>query len=136
MTTEQKSLRALYADLVTSRKVCRDCTGLENPSRCCEGRFDSDQIGPWTLWQGNIRSELVVVGQDWGDKTYFENNAGRDVASNPTNTTLRHLLSLAGVHIDLPSISDCGSGEVFFTNAILCLKQGGDAGERRSLLVR
>lgn len=107
------------------RKVCMECSGLENPARCCEGRYDSDHIGPWTLWQGNIRSELMVIGQDWGDTKYFAKNYGRDGADSPTNRNLRHLLSVAGVHIDLPRLDDCGRGSVFFTNAILCLKKGG-----------
>jgi DNA polymerase len=118
-------IRQIYVELVARRKTCRHCLGLTNPSDCEGGKFDTDQIGPWTLWQGNLNAKLLVVGQDWGDARYFVDNAGRDTPSNRTNRTLRHLLSVAGVQIDSPSPHDSGAGSVFFTNAILCLKRGG-----------
>ena len=92
VTTGRKDLQTLYLDLVMRRKVCVECSGLENPALCCDGRYDCDHIGPWTLWQGNIGSELMVIGQDWGDTKYFAKNYGRDGADNPTNRNLRHLL--------------------------------------------
>ncbi len=125
MSFNREDREAAYAGLVADRKSCRKCLGLENPSRFCDGKFDSDHLGPWTLWQGNIQSKLLVVGQDWGDTAYFERNRGRDLASNPTNKVLRDLLSIAGIRAELPSATDSGAGEVFLTNAILCLKEGG-----------
>lgn len=53
-----------YAALVRRRKACRSLT---NPGKCEGGIQDSDQIGPWSLWQGNLSADLLVVGQDWGD---------------------------------------------------------------------
>ena len=100
--------------MITCRKACSWCRGLTNPSQCESGKFDSGQIGPWTLWQGNLHAEVLVVGQDWGD-----------TPSNPTNKTLRHLMSVAGLRIDAPSAANSGAGIAFFTNAILCLKHGG-----------
>lgn len=91
------TVRLAYQDLVVRRKACRSCPGLTNPADCGGGRFDRDQLGPWTLWQGNLNADLVVVGQDWGNDTYFLSNSGRDIAGNPTNKTLRDLLSVAGV---------------------------------------
>ena len=115
----------LYAKLVGRRKSCCCCAGLTNPSRCAGGEFDSSQLGPWSLWQGNLEADLLIVGQDWGDTKYFLDNGGRDTPANPTNRTLRHLLSVAGVHIGPPSVEATSSESVFFTNAILCLKEGG-----------
>ena len=34
-------------------------------------------------------------------------------------------MSVAGLRIDAPSAANSGAGITFFTNAILCLKQGG-----------
>ena len=48
-----------------------------------------------------------------------------DTPGNPTNKTLRHLLSISGIPIDPPSEKNSSNGSVFFTNAILCLKEGG-----------
>lgn len=114
-----------YSQLVKARKVCGLCRGLENPARVSRNTFDSDQIGPWTLWQGNLDAEIMIVGQDWGDVDYFIDNAGHEAARNPTNEMLVKLLASIGIRINPPSPRDTGSGVVFLTNAILCLKQNG-----------
>lgn len=112
-----------YRTLVEERKACRVCAKLTNPADCPDGPYDSDQIGPWTLWQGNLNSELMVVGQDWGDQRYFVDNRGRDLANNPTNSALQKLLESIGFNIEKPTPQDCGGGKIFLTNAVLCLKQ-------------
>ncbi len=114
-----------YSQLVKARKGCGLCRGLENPACVSSSIFDSDQIGPWTLWQGNLDAEIMIVGQDWGDVRYFIGNAGHEAARNPTNEMLVKLLASIGVKIDPPSPQDTGGGIVFLTNAILCLKQNG-----------
>lgn len=113
-----------YKRLVEKRKVCSVCSGLHNPTAVADGRYDCDEIGPWTLWQGNLDSELVVVGQDWGDISYFEKWEGRDQPyGNPTNENLQKLLKIVGVEIRKPR--DSQDQAAFFTNLILCLKTGG-----------
>lgn len=123
--TNALAVQRTYAELVARRKACFCCTGVTNPSSFRGGMFDSDQLGPWTLWQGNLGAQCMVVGQDWGDTNYFLDNQGREAPNNPTNTTLRNLLAIAGLRIDPPSAEKSPEGVVFFTNAILCLKQGG-----------
>ena len=49
------------------------------------GRSDSNNIGPWTGWQGNLHSDLMVVGQDWGGAAYFAKHKGIEDDDNPTN---------------------------------------------------
>ena len=115
----------LYSHLVKARKVCGLCRGLANPARVSSSTFDSDQIGPWTLWQGNLDAEIMIVGQDWGDVRYFTTNAGHEAPRNPTNETLVKLLDSIRITIAPPTPQDSGGGEVFLTNAILCLKQDG-----------
>jgi uracil-DNA glycosylase len=119
------SIHQSYADLVARRKSCTLCLKLTNPSKLNEGTFDSDQIGPWTLWQGNLGATCMVIGQDWGDTKYFLDNRGHEAPNNPTNTTLRNLLAIAGININPPSAEKAPGGPLFFTNSILCLKQGG-----------
>lgn len=116
---------AAYTALVRARKACRTCPALVNPAACDGGVYDSDQIGPWSLWQGNLNTELVIVGQDWGDTRYFLMSNGRGSAHNPTNETLAKLLRSIGIDITAPNSEDGRSGRCFFTNAVLCLKQGG-----------
>jgi len=114
-----------YGALVRSRQECHACQGLINPADCDGGIHDSTLIGPWTLWQGNLRADLLVVGQDWGDTRYFTKNNGRESPRNPTNETLVKLLLSIGIEIAGPAPGDAGGGALFFTNAILCLKDGG-----------
>jgi uracil-DNA glycosylase len=65
-----------------------------------------------------------VVGQDWGDVSYFRRWEGRDQPSgNPTNENLQRLLKKVGVRVAKPR--DQQDQVVFFTNLILCLKTGG-----------
>lgn len=66
----------------------------------------------------------MVVGQDWGDTSYFLKWEGRDQSTgNPTNENLRTLLTEIGYHIGGPQ--ERQEQVLFFTNMILCLKQGG-----------
>jgi len=115
-----------YQKLVIKRKTCAKCQGLTNPSNKDKNlnQYDSAQIGPWTLWQRNLDSDIVIVGQDWGDISYFVKWKGRDQPSgNPTNENLQELLKSIGVKIDKPQ--DHQNQVIFLTNLILCLKTGG-----------
>ncbi|MBO09079.1 MAG: hypothetical protein CL478_12605 [Acidobacteria bacterium] len=113
-----------YEQLVQKRKTCSLCSELVNPSQCERGHHDSNHIGPWSRWQGNLDAEIVVVGQDWGDTDYFIKNHGVDAKDNPTNNMLRELLLSIGIDIGLPHERQ-DSSRVFLTNAILCLKTTG-----------
>jgi uracil-DNA glycosylase len=128
MTAQRKTI---YESLVTARKQCASCAGLVNPSRCAEGLYDSEEIGPWTRWQGRLDAELMVVGQDWGDVGYFDSHCGLDEARNPTNRRIRALLARAGFEVAEVGM-EAGRGTVFLTNAILCLKSGGLGGPVKS----
>lgn len=115
-----------YTELVTARKACHLCSGLTNPADVEGGRFDSQHIGAWSLWQGNLDAGLMVVGQDWGDTRYFVRREGREGPRNPTNLALVELVGIAGISIGDPG-SAVGRDIAFFTNAVLCLK-GSDGG--------
>ena len=112
-----------YCDLVASRKTCSLCCGLTNPGTIECRQFDSDQIGPWSRWQGCLDTEVLVVGQDWGDIDFFLKGQGLDPDKNPTNDNLRELLASIGFHIGRPG--EAQEQVLFFTNLILCLKKGG-----------
>lgn len=115
---------ARYKALVEKRKACKACQGLTNPSVVDSGAFDSSEIGPWTTWQGNLDAPVVVVGQDWGDVAYFTKWQGNDLlAGNPTNKNLQQLLKQLGIAIQLTNSKQ--DQQIFLTNLILCLKDGG-----------
>lgn len=66
----------------------------------------------------------MVVGQDWGDTSYFLKRKGLDQPTgNPTNTNLQELLGRFGISIKEPCEPQVPV--IFLTNIILCLKNGG-----------
>jgi uracil-DNA glycosylase len=68
----------------------------------------------------------MVVAQDCGNVDWFIEAEGRPTSFNPspTNRTLVELLACAGFPIKLAHETRDG-GILFFTNAVLCMKQGG-----------
>jgi DNA polymerase len=113
-----------YSNLVRQRKSCHSCLGLVNPADYEGGKYDSNEIGPWTLWQGYLDAKIMVVGQDWGDKAYFSKWKGADQPSgNPTNANLQRLLQQFAIDIKGPR--EHQEHLIFLTNLILCLKDGG-----------
>jgi hypothetical protein len=70
----------------------------------------------------------MVVGQDWGDTNCLRDNLGVEPRNNRTCDTLVTLLLQLGIEIGPPQ-GTWGQDVVFFTNAILCLKEGGLQGD-------
>ena len=84
---------------------------------------DTDSIGKWSDWQGNLDAKILVIGQDWGSTKYWEDNDGKDTTQNPTNLHLKELFSALGFNIG--DVSNPKHDEpLFFTNSVLCLKTG------------
>jgi uracil-DNA glycosylase family 4 len=117
--------RHAYLKLVEKRKGCHSCEdhGLTNPSVCRGGVYDNtEHIGPWTQWQGNLDAELMVIAQDWGGAEYYIGCEGLEKDTNPTNKRVCELLASVGIQIQLPK--QTREGPLFFTNAVLCLRPG------------
>lgn len=114
--------------MVNQRKACRRCNdcGLTNPDDVANGKFDGQEIGPWTRWNGDLNAQIFVVGQEWGSKATFVKQKGRDRADSPTNEMLVYLLASIGIDISDAPNHRANSG-VFLTNAALCLKEGKDS---------
>jgi len=132
MSLESSGKTVEYDKLIRKRKACRECEclGLTNQSVFAGGKYDSSEIGAWSRWQGNLNAELMVIGQDFANKERFETTEGLPDPNFRTNKTLVELLGRAGFDIQLPetamqfSDKTKNRGLLFFTNAILCLKQG------------
>ncbi len=75
MGVDGNTLRSAYEELVRTRKACQLCEHLTNPA-FIDCPADSDRIGPYSLWQGNLRTSLVVVGQDFADVDTYKASAG------------------------------------------------------------
>ncbi|MBK8965220.1 MAG: hypothetical protein IPM36_00805 [Lewinellaceae bacterium] len=112
-----------YLQLVEFRQRATFPPGLQNPSQIEGGKFDCPQLGPWSLWQGNLDAEMLVIGQDWGDENYFRLNGGRDTDDNLTDQNLRKLLTSIGFDPGPPSSPM--EQPLFFTNGVLGIKSGG-----------
>lgn len=119
-----------YAKLVYARKVCKACHNITNPSEVHSNGIclDSGEIGPWSLWQNSLDAKILLVGQDWGDLKGFILSGGRDSENSETNRNLMKLFGSIGIHIKGPR-SDDKHKDLFFTNAVLCLKDGGAQAE-------
>jgi DNA polymerase len=109
--------------LVQERKGCRLCAGLANPAEVDAGMFDSDRIGPYTRWQGNIDAQLMVVARDFAPVEKFREFGGWPGERVQTNLRLVDLLAEAGFRV-APPRSGSSDDQVFFTNAVLCLPGG------------
>ncbi|MBZ0147135.1 MAG: uracil-DNA glycosylase family protein [Pseudorhodoplanes sp.] len=123
-SVESQAKQLRYEALIKARKACHVCTGVTNASSIERGIYDCDEIGAWSLWQGNLNTQVLIVGQDWGDVDWFLSAEGRPTSVSTTNKTLVELLRSAGLHIELPN-KTLGRGLLFLTNAVLCMKEGG-----------
>jgi uracil-DNA glycosylase len=121
------SKRERYAKLVDDRRNCRKCAAVINPSTCAGGKYDNAaHIGPWSDWQGNLDADTMIIGQEWGGTDNYERQSGRDRDGDATNDNLVTLMANIGVTLPPPSEvqGTTESGVFFFTNAVLCLRQG------------
>jgi len=117
-----------YAALVAQRKKCDTCDGLLNPSKIDNGRYDCDHIGAWSLWQGSLDAKVVIVGQDFSELAFFKENGGQPSTGphmSPTNRNLMILIQKGlGLRIAPYERKGNGSRDLFFTNIVLCIKEG------------
>lgn len=112
--------QAAYAEMVARRKAHAFPPLLVNPAEIEGGRFDSEHLGPWSRWQGDLDAEVVVVGQDWGDQAYFLRNKGMDDDQEQTCTNLRAMALAAGWDLGTPHAPK--PQRLFFTNAVLGIR--------------
>ncbi|SDI36654.1 uracil-DNA glycosylase family protein [Paenibacillus naphthalenovorans] len=125
-----------YKALVNQRKKCTICDPAQceliNPGLVQDKSLDTNKIGHWTEWQGSLDAKIMVVGQDWGDFNTLVGQKGKsNVEESATNRALVQLLNIAGVDIDERTARNRHE-DLFFTNAILCMKtKGGLAGKVR-----
>ena len=94
--------------------------------------LDSDRIGPYTQWQGNLSAPLMVVAQDFSDVAGFRKYRGWAGTDIQTNLTLQRLLACAGVKISVPAYG-APDDQLFFTNAVLCMKSGTQGGRQQNI---
>jgi hypothetical protein len=123
MTIETK--KVLYKEIVEDRKkhVFAD-TEIKNPSEL--GITNDDHLNAWSYWHGDLNAEILLIGQDFGDYSYYINNDGKDDPKNPTSLNLNILFKQAGIDIG-DTDNPTENAKLYFTNAVLGAKSGGMA---------
>ena len=117
-----------YDQLVELRRHCDACSDhLLNAHMIDEHAFDSNRICAFSQWQGNLASQVVVVGQDFADVDSFRRLRGWPGANVATNATPIRLLESTGFEVSPPT-PGVSEDKLFFTNAVLCMKGLGRRG--------
>jgi uracil-DNA glycosylase len=125
----------LYSNLVLKRKGCQLCNRmLTNPVNT---GFDTNEIGPYSVWQHNLNADLLIVGRDWGDVGKFnallgKNAPGIGTYAFPMDECLQGYLDM--IHIPIGHPLNSRPAPVFLTNAVLCLKGGATDPAKRNWL--
>lgn len=133
MKQAQAKKESTYRLLVEDRKACTLCADrLVNASRIDGGQYDSERIGPYSQWQGNLNAPLMVIAQDFSDVAGFRKYLGWAGSDIQTNITLRRLLACAGIGILAPEYGR-PDDTLFFTNAVLCMKSGLQGGRQQNI---
>ena len=83
---------------------------------------DSPYVNRWNLWQGNLEADIMVIGQDYGQKSNIELWKSGDY-KNPTDVGLRKLFK-ATFDIDI----DSKGTPLFFTNMANCYRKNKTTG--------
>ena len=65
----------------------------------------------------------MLIGQDWGTVDFFIQTEGGSLDDSLTNRHLRELFRVIGIDVGYPNHPNLDSS-VFFTNAVLGLKEG------------
>src|SRR6185437_2337202 len=68
--------------------------------------FSDEVLNPWSLWHGNLNAEILLIGQDFSDVTYFKENFANyweNERESDTNRNLRKLFLNLGYDIGLPN---------------------------------
>lgn len=129
----------LFSRLVEDVSRCHICERLvtlphiEN-SECLENDdhgLDTDcpYVNRWNLWHGNLDADIMLIGQDYGQK---EDGKAIEVCSwsdkrDPTNAKLKELFNDV-LDIDL----DANDASLFFTNMANCYRKKRTSGGMHS----
>lgn len=82
---------------------------------------ETPYVNLWNLWHGNLDADIMVIGQDFGQKedapTFLKNQKSKQY-TNPTDVGLRDLFKVA-FNIDV----DDENTSLFFTNMANCYRK-------------
>lgn len=126
---ELVQLRGCFSDAVVQELRLGGARPLMvNPwvvtNESCEREYGRAMLGLWEQWQGNLASEIVIVGQDFSSLDFYVRQRGLDI-DEQTNLNLRNALRHVGIIIPpVESRAPRTSHKLLFINSVLCLKLG------------
>lgn len=113
-----------YAKLVEKRRIHDfNDEDLFNPSQL--NITNDEHLNAWAYWHGDINADILLIGQDFGGKKYYEDHNGDDSSkfSSPTNYMLNSLFKEISNDINLLDKQN-SNANLYFTNAVLGAKNG------------
>ncbi|MBO5213520.1 MAG: hypothetical protein J6B86_01960 [Clostridia bacterium] len=130
LQNKKEAFRSLVEE-VSKCHVCAQMVTLPHlgGGECLENddhglNTDTPYINLWNLWQGNLDADILVIGQDYGQKEHspdFDRRYGDD--SNPTDKNLKELFQSV-----LKINPDEKKEPLFFTNMANCYRKNSTSG--------
>lgn len=125
--------------ITAGRRKCNACAYIQNKTDIVLYNSSEDPdtdvatIGQWTMWNGNLNAEYMIVGQDWGTKKYFlDFKAQQKLNGNIpceldsiTNKNLAACILELNPEWDILKMDGIEHNDrypLYFTNEILCYK--------------
>lgn len=131
-----------YSELVQIRKnydfsklgTNRNGKKLLNPEEIYDNYgnlIQLNEVNPWSLWQGDLSADILLIGQDFSCEKYYKDNRGKDDEKSKTNNRLIELFKLAGIDVINPKeqYKNRKNQNLFFTNCIAGIKEGNKMNE-------
>ncbi len=123
--------QALFASLAKEVSECHLCENMLVKPHCTNSellenddhglRSDTPYVNFWNRWHGNLDADIMVIGQDYGqkeDNDFFLTMWKAGTYKNHTDCALRDLFeSTFGINIDQKDVP------LFFTNAANCYRK-------------
>jgi hypothetical protein len=125
-----------YQDLIKQRKNCKECHNyglcddlnlsylngnLYQLETILKNRFEIESLGLWNPANNSnpLTASVLIIGQDFSNVGYFDNihsllSINNIESENTTNKNLIKYIKLSGINVN----------DIYFTNAILCIKSG------------
>ncbi len=126
-----------YQKLIETRKNFEFPIGLSNYSQT---GIELKYVDGWEAWHNDLDADIMLVGQDFTDTIAFKRDGGKIEPDGTkfkyaTNKNLVYLFK-EGLGIDIGNPNDAFKiKNLFFTNALVGLKEGGMQGAIHPIMV-
>ena len=126
------------AGLISPLRASKVIDGLERRAAIPQYGGMKESCDLWSLWQGNLDAEIMIVGQDWGSVNSLfkccDDNYVFDPHKAPNDRTSPKLCGLLGsIGVDIAEPNDrVPTQKIYCTNLVQCLRK--DGGDQRQIV--